>query len=227
MRLSGLGEERVWSPSPLTRVDILAMGLSGIEYVQECYHAGVRKPGHEVWTINSGVLAFQYDKVWNMHDLSKLHEYEAHNYEEIYKTIDKPLITVRALESIPNSLEFPLQEFFTKFGSNYVANTVCYMIIGALMCGVKELGIWGADYEYPDKTAYEAGRGGVEFWLGYAHAKGVKIQPAKSSTLMDMRWRIPPANGAIGYGAVYGYFNSQPNCEMTEEGLKIKNFGTD
>lgn len=219
VRLSGLGEERVWKPSPLRRVDILAMGESSLEFVHNCYHQGPRKPDHEVWTINSGPLAFAYDKVWNMHDLDELAKVEDHvNYKELYRTIEKPLITVKALEELPTSLEFPLAEFIEEFGCLYTATAVCYMIAGALMCGVKELGIWGADYNYKDKGSFEKGRGSVEFWLGVAHARGVKLQPAQSSTLMDMCYRVPECKGSVGYGVVYGYFDTQPIVQPRKAG---------
>lgn len=213
----------MWQPSPLRRVDIVAMGTSAVEFMQDCYHAPMREKDHEVWTVNSGPLVFRCDKVWNMHDLSKLTTVNSKevDYLPLYKTIDFPLITIRALEELPQSLEFPLGQLVDQFQSNYFANTVSYMVAGALLCGVEEIHLYGADFNFPGKEAYEAGRACVEYWLGIAHARGVKVFTAKTTTLMDAVYRQPGGKGAIGYGAVYGYFDGQP--EMSSEG-KVTGF---
>lgn len=222
MDLSGLG--RVWRPSPLRRVDIVAMGASCVEFAKDCYHIGPREKDHQVWTLNSGPLCFQHDLIWNMHDLTQLPEET--DYIGLYKTTEKPLVTIRALEELPNSFEFPLAEWIEKYQNNYFANTVSYMIAGALMCGVEELVLYGADYNYAKKSDYEAGRSCVEYWLGYATAKGIKVKVAMSSTLLDACHRIPGNGGAIGYGEVYGYFKTQPKFDFDPDG-KVRLVGFD
>lgn len=213
--LSGL-VGREWIPSPVKRVDIVALGESCLEFVQGNYHAPAREAGHEVWTMNSGHLSFFCDKVWNMHDLRKLAQVGGEtDYIPQYANLKQDLITIRALEEIPTSLEFPIGLAIKQFSTNYFANTVSYMVAGALLCGAEEIAIYGADYNYPNRSAYEAGRACVEYWLGYAHAKGVKIKTAYTSTLLDLCHRIPGMGGAIKYGEVYGYFDEQPEYDAT------------
>jgi hypothetical protein len=48
-----------------------------------------------------------------------------------------------------------------------------------------DLSIFGMDFSYANVHDAEKGRACVEFWLGQAHARGIKIHLPKSTSLMD------------------------------------------
>lgn len=207
-------------PYPLSEVTIVALGRTGYQWAQNEYSApGPKKPGHEVWVMNGAASVFQHDVVFNMHDLEELAKHEPDkDFIGLYAEHDKPVVTIRALDGVPNLYEYPLAEVTEEFQQNYFGNGTSYLIAFALLCGVKKINIFGCDFEYPGRNEYEAGRSNFEFWLGYARAKGVEILVPQKSTLLDTCWRMPGDKGRIGFGAVYGYFDRQPVYGMDSEG---------
>lgn len=63
------------------------------------------------------------------------------------------------------------------------------------------------DYTYPNAHDAEKGRACVEFWLGQAHARGIKINLPKTTTLMDSMY--PRASRLYGYDTVEVDFDVQ------------------
>lgn len=224
--LPALTPGKLWKPKPLEQVVILGMGLTAKDYTQFAYkYSPWDEEGTEVWTLNAGAWTFHHDLAWNMHDLEELDRIEKRQFVKRYQKLRTPLVTVRHIPELPNSLEFPIAQVIEQFDDSYFANGVSYMIVGALLCGVKRIQLWGCDYSYPGKDAYEAGRANVEYWLGVAkHKFRVEIGIPNSSQLMDMCYRGAQGRGAIGYGKVYGYFDRQPLFGLDGDGLKVSGF---
>lgn len=207
-------EARVWLRKPREKVIIVGMGRTLQDYISHTMANGV--PGDtEIWAVNGAAWTVKCDVAWNMHRLPELDRREGKNFIGKYQQIPHiPLVTIEHIPELPNSYEFPLSEAIASFQETYIANGVSYPIVYAIMGGVKELTLWGCDYNYPDRSSYEAGRANVEFWLGWAQARGMKISIPESSSLKDTMHRMPGQQGAIGYGRVYGYFSQQPKIEM-------------
>ena len=55
----------------------------------------------------------------------------------------------------------------------------------AIHTGATEISVFGMDFTYPNAHDAEKGRACVEFWLGQAHARGIKISLPKETSLMD------------------------------------------
>ena len=88
--------------------------------------------------------------------------------------LEIPILMSRTYKHIPTSREYPLKEVVDKFGATYFSCTLAYIIAYAIYKGVKDLLFVGANMNYG--TLWEEEKGGVEFWLGYAKAKGVKVE---------------------------------------------------
>ena len=73
-------------------------------------------------------------------------------------------------------MAYPLKKIVDKFGITYFANTICYMIAYAVYIGVKQIDLYGINMVPEDTTEYIHEKGGVEFWLGFAIAKGLKVK---------------------------------------------------
>ena len=56
--------------------------------------------------------------------------------------------------------------------------------------------LYGCDFTYPDRHIAERGRANTEFVIAMALRKGIKIDVAKSSTLLE---------SASGTNRIYGY----------------------
>lgn len=111
-----------------------------------------------------------------------------------------PLVAPFKYDEIPMSEPFPLEDCVRTFGMAYFTNTIAYMMAYALMCGAKEIELYGVNqagsHEYTEE------RGGVEYWLGVANGKGVKVTiNGKDSQLMRYK-------GRYGNNILYGYLQS-------------------
>jgi len=215
----GNKEDRVFKPYPLSEVTIVGQGMTVVSWLQQSFSSPKpRVPGHEVWVLNGAANVLRHDVLFNMHDLEALAEAEPEkDYLGVYAGHDKPVVTIRALEGVDSLWEYPFAEVIEAFGETYFANGIPYLIAFALLCGVKVINIFGCDYDYEGVSEYEKGRCNLEYWLGFARAKGVMINIPAQSSLCDMKWRMT-GKGRIGYGGVYGFFERQPVIQPNAEG---------
>lgn len=115
-----------------------------------------------------------------------------------------PLVSPYKYEEIPLSEAFPLEKCVNELGMPYFTNTICYMIAYAILAGAKEIQTWGVNqagsHEYTEE------RGGVEYWLGVAHGRGIKVQVnGKHSQLMRYKGRYGTGRTGILYGYLQPY----------------------
>ena len=204
-------EERVWVPAPLSSVTILAMGASSSVYMTERFR-NWNWHTDQVWALNTAAASFRHDVAFNMHDLEELQKREPDkDYLGFYKTLDTPLVTIRALDELPNSLEYPLAEIVEEYNDSYFAVGLSYLVAAAAYAGARQIYLYGADFNYPGRKAYEAGRANLEYWIGMVRGKyGALTAIPAASTCCDMIYRTGDRKGQIGYGQVYGYFDRQP-----------------
>ena len=94
-------------------------------------------------------------------------------------------------------MEFPLQEVLQKTKYAYLNNTVAYSFAYAVAEEVTELHLYGIDFTHKDVAFAEAGRACCEFWLAIATSKGIKINIAHSSSLLDTN--VPDDQKLYGY----------------------------
>ena len=108
-----------------------------------------------------------------------------------------PLVAPFKYEEIPLSEAFPLEECVKEFGNPYFTNTISYMIAYALLKGAKEIETYGVNQASSSEYFYE--KAGVEYWLGIAVGKGVKVTVnGEKSELLTTKTRF-------GGGLLYGY----------------------
>ena len=92
-------------------------------------------------------------------------------------------------------------------GHDYFNSTAAYAIAFAIHTGAKIISVFGMDFTYPNVHDAEKGRACVEFWLGQAHARGIKINLPKTTTLMDSCY--PRSSRLYGYDTVDVKFDIQ------------------
>ena len=190
------------------------MGQSAGSFVQHMSHYphDFFEPGREVWALNAAAAAVRHDMAFNMHDLEELQKREPErDYIGFYKKYNRPVVTVRALDELPLSLEFPYQEMWEKYKDEYFSCGLSYLVAAAGMVA-KEVFIFGADFNYRNRSAYEAGRANLEYWIGKISSLGVQVFLPNDTTLCDQDIRVT-GKGVLGYGRVYGYFGRQPQVD--------------
>lgn len=104
-------------------------------------------------------------------------------------------------DEIPLSEAFPVDECVRQFGAPYFTNTICYMIAHALMNGAKEIELFGVNQASSSEYFYE--KAGVEYWLGIANGRGVKVTiNGDKSELLSNKTRFG-GNLLYGYNQTY------------------------
>ena len=174
-------------------VAILGLGPSVDQFCDITKRQGGRsKFCDEVWAINALGNVFDCDLVFHMDDI-RIQEIRAaaapaSNIAAMVRWIKSsrvPVVTSRAHPDYPALVEFPLEDVLNNLGHDYFNSTAAYAVAFAIHVGVTELSLFGMDFTYANTHDAEKGRACVEFWLGQAHARGIKIHLPKNTTLMD------------------------------------------
>jgi hypothetical protein len=191
--------------APPDHVAIVGLGPTVADYLHVTRALGGRRAFcDQVWAINALGGVLDCDIVFHMDDV-RIQERRARanpsgniaamlEWMRAYKgriVTSRPHERYKALES------FPLQELLDETGSLYLNSTGAYAVAYAVLKGVKRLSLFGIDYSYAHSHDAEKGRGCVEFWLGIAHARGIKLAVPKGSPLMDSI--VPKSEKLYGY----------------------------
>jgi hypothetical protein len=153
---------------------------------------GRHKYCDETWGINALGSIFQCDRIFHMDDV-RIQELRAKAKPESniaamlewMKTSPIPIMTSRVHDDYPALEAFPLEEVLNNFDSGYFNNTAAYAVAYAINMGVERISLFGVDFTYPNAHDAEKGRACVEFWLGVAADRGIKITVPKNTTLLD------------------------------------------
>ena len=174
-------------------IAIIGLGPSLDQYLEITKRLGGRsKFCDETWGINALGDVFACDLIFHMDDV-RIQEIRAKAKPDSnisamlkwLKTSRVPIVTSRAHPDYPALVEFPLEDVLNNFGHEYFNSTASYAIAFAIHIGAKIISVFGMDFTYPNTHDAEKGRACVEYWLGQAHARGIKINMPKTTSLMD------------------------------------------
>ena len=181
-------------------VAIVGLGSTCSEYMM----AKIRSEKFdEVWAINSMSGVIYHDKCFMMDPPSRFLDTPNAGKQtnimadRLKQKLNIPIFSCTLDERCPDVVEFPLQEVLQKTGYAYLNNTVAYALAYAVAQDVKDLHLYGIDFTYKNVAFAEAGRGCCEFWLAIATTKGIKINIAHNSSLLDTN--IPDHEKLYGY----------------------------
>lgn len=130
----------------------------------------------EIWGVNNSILAGEVDLVFQIHDLVTPDPmYLKKRHEAVEKANENKVRIVLSaeIEGIDNYEILPLEEMIEEYGSDYFSSSVSYMISYALYKGVTQLDLYGVNMVMNSEYVME--KGSVEYWIGYARGKGMKI----------------------------------------------------
>lgn len=179
--------------TPGKHIAILGLGPSVDQYTDVVKRQGGRhKFCDEVWTINALGSVFDCDLIFHMDDV-KIQEIRAEaapasNIAAMLRAIKAskvPVMTSIPRPEYPATVGFPLEDALNIFGLEYFNSTAAYAICWAIMQGAAQISIFGMDFTYANTHQAEKGRACVEYWLGQAQARGIKINLPKTTTLLD------------------------------------------
>jgi len=190
-------------------VVILGLGPSAEQYVDLCKRLGGRRRfADQVWAINALGDVVQCDLVFHMDDV-RVQELRAQAAPQSniaamvdwLKTSPVPVITSRAHPAYPALREFPLEDVINALGYAYFNGTAAYAVAYAIFQGATKISLFGCDFSYANSHQAEKGRGCLEFWLGFAAARGIELGFADRTSLLDTIDE-PADDGVLN---VYGY----------------------
>jgi hypothetical protein len=169
------------------------MGSSHSDYILNSLMAGSRQAlFDEVWAINAMGGVIDCDRIFMMDGASYLMNDtkgmsdDCSGYAGFIKNTKVPIYTAFPEPDVaPTSIAYPLEFVLQSIKYPYLNTTVAYALALAIAEGIQEVSLYGCDFTYADKHASESGRGCVEFLIGVAVSRGIKINVAASSTLLD------------------------------------------
>ena len=97
-----------------------------------------------------------------------------------------PIYMQKKYPEVPASVEYPKRRILMEFGDGrpYFTNQAAWMIALAMTEGVDAIGLFGINYS--TQSEYARQRGSLEYWLGRAVGRGVRlVLPEQCSLLQD------------------------------------------
>lgn len=176
------------------RVAVVALGASCQAYMHHQLNKSL-PPGSapdEVWTVNRGIRLFAADLAFVLDELpDEIADDPA--YGEALKSFQKPIISTVCSSEVSTCVRYPapqildcLREWYT-VEDPYWHNSMPMVMAYALFIGVKEITLWGCDYTLSDGTVIESDRANLEYWVGVARARGMRVGVPTQSTLLNQR----------------------------------------
>lgn len=181
-------------------VAIVALGPSKSEYFQDCVDkCSRRQVSSEVWAINCAIDIIKCDRGFLMDnpryflDAAKTNPSLAGYGDWLWRK-DNPIIyTSEDCPEYPCTQLYPYEQVVKALGHSYFNSTPAYAMAMAIVMGVREIKCYGMDYHYEKgSNDGQKGRACIEYWIGHALAKGIKVYIAGTSSLCDQNiGRIP------------------------------------
>ena len=169
-------------------VAIVGLGNSFSEYIL----ASIRSEKFdETWAINSMSGVIFHDKCFMMDPPSRFLDTPNAGQqtnvmaERLKIKLDIPIFSCVLDERCPDVIEYPLKDILQKTKYAYLNNTVAYALAYGIATEVEEFHLYGIDFTHKNVNFAEAGRACCEFWLAIAISKGIKINIAHNSSLLD------------------------------------------
>lgn len=140
----------------------------------------------ETWGVNRLILRRPVKLTFQLHDIDWQLKGNIRQIEEQIKEINRlgiPVITSKKHKLLPTAIPFPIDEMPFK----YFTNSIAYMVAYAMYKGATEIDLYGVSFFLENE--YLIQRPCVEFWLGHAMAKGIKVTVHDPTTIGCCRSR--------------------------------------
>ena len=182
-------------------MNIAIVGLGG-SYADYIAARVASQEFDEVWGINCIGDIIHVDKTFMMDPVSRFLDTDNAGTQtgvarQFLKTNKKPIITCQLDKRVKHLELFPLKEVTLDLGYCYFNNTVAYAMAYAIWKKVNKISLYGIDYTYKNVSMAESGRACVEFWCAIAVTKGIKLEVAHRSSLLDTN--VPENEKLYGY----------------------------
>jgi len=133
----------------------------------------------EIWAM--GLENRRVHRYFEMHEKNRIRP----ECREKFKTTLAKVYMRDVHEDFPTSVKFPMEEVVKDLGIDYFASSIAYMLALAIHENVEQIGIWGVDLINGDE--YKAQRPNLEYLIGLAQGRGLKVYVPERSALLKLR----------------------------------------
>ena len=181
------------------KIAIVGLGGSYADYISARVSS---QEFDEVWGINCIGAIIHVDRTFMMDPVTRFLNTENAGTQtgvarEFLTKNTRPIYSCIKHADFPAVELYPLEEVAKDTGLCYFNNTVAYAIAYAIWKKVTKICLFGIDFTYKNVNMAESGRACVEFWCATAISKGIKIEIAHRSGLMDTN--VPDNEKLYGY----------------------------
>lgn len=152
-------------------------------------------PSYEIWGLNQlyGYMPRRAERWFEIHlpEIFTADIVPDTDYLAWQRECPIPLYMIDVDPSIPNSVRYPRERVLAHFSDGgdplrYVTSTPAWMLMLAIEEGFKHIAFYGIDLVVG--IEYQAQKTCLEFYLGWAFAKGITVELPKTSALLKSRW---------------------------------------
>ena len=171
-------------------------------------------PSWEIWAFSSLRLHTPRITRWfEMHALGDLKDKlrrdtprrrSYRSYMAFLQRLTCPVYMQERHDFLPTSVAYPLQEALDAFGRCFTS-TASYLIALAILEGFRTIGVWGI--HLTAKNVYARQRPGIEYLLGVARQRGIRVYVPPESPL-----RVPENPRVMPTDVLYGYDWQSPGA---------------
>ena len=158
-------------------------------FAQTHFHlAPFADPDVEIWGLNQLYRHIpRADRWFEIH--ANWNEFVVEGTDHIawLNSIGCPIYMKDVVPEIKNSVRYPIEAMIQHFQLDYFTSTVAYMIELAIAEQFEWIGIFGIDLIMGPE--YEFQKACVEYYIGYAHAKGIEVYLPENCALLKQAYR--------------------------------------
>lgn len=138
------------------------------------------------------------DNKWEMWGLNEIPQNRAERWFELHPMevqsqreldwllqCEEPVYLIELDEKVPQGVRYPIEKVLTVPGAkDYFTSTFAYQVALAIYEGFEEIGIWGVPLFRGSPREQTVERMCLEWWLGLATGKGIKVTTEPSDKLI-------------------------------------------
>lgn len=185
----------------------------------------------EYWGCNDVYKVRELDKLFLIHDVYMIQFNKGKNLIEEVNKKNFPVYTLGAYKEVKNNVLYPMEGVIKEFDIAYFLNTISYMIPLAIMQRPKQISLFGVDMFWGTGTEYmRNGKACLEYWLGVAIGRKIKLNLTRESTLLKRRKRgnfygmkVTKAEGANQFVLNPVYEWGRPKSALRYKLVKVTN----
>lgn len=164
----------------------------------------------EKWCLSWDPCWEKADRLFQMHDLDyiedTLHLHPDKDAANRHRTVESMPVYMRE-QYFPHVTRYPLEDVIKTIGRDYFESSIAFMFALAIHEGFEEIGMWGVGMKANTEYAYQ--RPNMEWLLGLARGRGIKIYMPESTPLLKFNGGKPAPRFKDRIAVRYGQWDEE------------------